>query len=100
MTRFPAATPAASTSRVLCAADPDRMFPIEESTRPGQAPTAGERAALAVCWRCPLLQACRAEVLEMALPYGVAGGLTAAQRREVRAERIRPARAQRAGAVA
>ena len=100
MTRFPAAATAASTSRVLCAADPDRMFPLEESVRPGQAPTAGERAALAVCGRCSLLQACRAEVLEMALPYGVAGGLTAAQRREIRAERARPARTEPTGAVA
>ncbi|MDN5916856.1 MAG: WhiB family transcriptional regulator [Pseudonocardia sp.] len=100
MTRFPAAATAASTSRVLCAADPDRMFPPDESVRPGQAPTAGEWAALAVCRRCPLLRACRAEVLEMALPYGVAGGLTAAERRGIRAGQIRTARTANAGAAA
>ncbi|MDN5918072.1 MAG: hypothetical protein L0I76_23745 [Pseudonocardia sp.] len=36
----------------------------------------------------------------MKLPYGVAGGLTAAQRRAVRAERIRPARVERTGSGA
>lgn len=105
MSRIAAPQAAAQTGprpagRVLCAADAERMFPLEESQRPGQEPTAGERRALQVCWRCPVLQACRAEVLEMQLPYGVAGGLTAAQRRGVRAERTRAARAGDAGAVA
>lgn len=83
-----------------CAADPERMFPLNESAHVGQAPTAGERAALAVCRRCPLMEACRAEAQVMKLPYGVAGGLTAAQRRAVRAERIRPARVERTGSGA
>lgn len=68
----------------MCADDPERMFPVDESG-PGQPPTLGERAAVAVCAGCPVLAACRAVVLEMPLAYGVAGGLTAAQRRERRA---------------
>ena len=72
---------------VWCAPDPERMFLVNESGR-GQPPTAGERAAGAVCTGCPVLAAFRAAVLEMPLAYGVAGGLTAAQRRERRAARL------------
>lgn len=100
MNRFPAAVTAASTSRVLCADDPERMFPLEESVLPDQGPTTGERAALAVCGRCPLLQSCRAAALEMQLPYGVAGGLTAAERRGIRAGRGRTVRTANTGAAA
>ena len=63
------------------------MFPVSESQGPGAAPTAGERAALAVCARCPVLGACREAVLELPLPYGVAGGMTAMQRRAASATR-------------
>lgn len=71
---------------VVCAADPERMFPVAESGKAGR-PTDGERRALRVCGRCPLLADCRSVVLGMELPYGVAGGLTSADRRAVRAER-------------
>ena len=67
MTRIAAPPAAPHTSRVLCTTAPDRTFPLEESVRPGQAPTAGERVALAVCRSCPLQEVCRAEVLEMPL---------------------------------
>lgn len=77
-----------SPETVPCAAAPERMFPVDESG-PGQPPTAGELAALAVCARCPVLAACRVAVGESPLAYGVAGGLTAAQRREQRAGRPR-----------
>lgn len=59
------------------------FFPETESK--GGKPTAGERAALKVCARCPL--AARGRCLEEALrfpveqQYGVVGGTTAAQRR-------------------
>ncbi|RUQ02516.1 WhiB family transcriptional regulator, partial [Microbacterium sp. HSID17254] len=49
-------------------------------------PHGGERRALRGCGCRPLLAGCRAVVLGMELPYGVAGGLTAADRRAVRAE--------------
>ena len=85
MSRIAVPPAAAQTGRVLCAANPERMFPLEESQRAGQEPTAGERRAM--CRRCPVLQRCREAVLELSLPYGVAGGLTAAQRRRIRAQR-------------
>ncbi|MDN5855611.1 MAG: WhiB family transcriptional regulator, partial [Actinomycetia bacterium] len=69
-----------SPGTVPCAAAPERMFPVDESG-PGQPPTPGERAAVAVCAACPVLAVCRVAVLGMPLAYGVAGGLTAAQRR-------------------
>lgn len=87
-------------SRVPCAADPERMFPLEESTRASQDPTAGERAALRVCSGCPVLARCREQVLEQPLPYGVVGGLTAAQRRTVRARRAGHAGERRPGVAA
>lgn len=71
-------------NEVLCARTPELMFPVDESRNAGQA-TPGERRALAVCLVCPLLTECRSVVLSMEMPYGVAGGLTAADRRAVRA---------------
>lgn len=70
-----------------CAAEPERMFPVDESG-PGRRPNAGERAALAGCTACPVLATCRVAVLEMPVAYGVAGGLTAGRRRELRAARL------------
>lgn len=105
MSRIAAPREARQAGRVLCAADAERMFPLEESERPRQEPTAGERRALEVCARCPVLESCREAVLELPLAYGVAGGLTAAQRRGIRAERARRGAGQQparhmAGAVA
>ncbi|MYW73600.1 WhiB family transcriptional regulator [Pseudonocardia sp. SID8383] len=77
-------------SEVLCENDPDGMFPVAESTRPGLR-TGGERAALAVCAACPVMASCRLAVLNMEMPYGVAGGMTAADRRAIRAADRRPA---------
>lgn len=69
---------------VPCKRDPERMFPVAESQRPGPR-TAGEQRALAVCAACPVLAACSRAVRGMEMPYGVAGGMTAADRRAVRA---------------
>lgn len=86
MTRAPrrAATPPAPA----CAAEPDRMFPVDESELPGER-TPGERRALAVCQRCPVLAVCRPAVLGLdgtpPLAYGVAGGMTREDRRAIRA---------------
>lgn len=84
MNRIAARSVAVQPRQVPCMADAERMFPVDESG-PGQPPTVGERAAVAVCAGCSVLDACRVAVLEMPLAYGVAGGLTAAQRRELRA---------------
>lgn len=87
-------TPPGAAHRPPCSADPDRMFPAVESVRAG-APTAEERAALSVCSSCPLLAPCREWALDVRLPYGVAGALTAADRRATRrtARRGTPERA-------
>lgn len=87
MSRIAVPPLAAQPGQVPCAPDAERMFPVDESG-PGQSPTVGERAALTVCAGCPVLAACRVAVLEMPLAYGVAGGLTAAARRELRAARL------------
>ncbi len=88
MSSLTAAPALLTTTRALCAEDPERMHPVAESQRSRQEPTAGERHALAVCYRCPLLASCREAVLTVApLPYGVAGGMTAMQRRAARATR-------------
>ena len=44
-------------------------------------------AAKAVCRGCPVRERCLVEALER-LPYGIAGGLTEQERREVRAHRV------------
>lgn len=52
------------------------------------------RIAKAVCWRCPVLDACREHALAAAEPYGVWGGLSETERRRIRAQRGIPSRAQ------
>lgn len=57
--------------------DPDVFFPVAES---GPVLAAQEAAAKAVCARCRVRVECLAFAL-VALPFGVAGGLTEAERR-------------------
>lgn len=86
-TMTPARNTAAPALGPACADDPELMFPLVESERPWR-PTLAEAAAQAVCARCPVLARCRRDVLETdSMPYGVAGGLTVADRRAVRASR-------------
>lgn len=56
--------------------DPDLFFPAAE---PGAGLAAAEAAAKAVCARCAVRVECGAFAL-VALPEGIAGGLTAAER--------------------
>ncbi|WP_344259608.1 WhiB family transcriptional regulator [Streptomyces sodiiphilus] len=60
---------------------------------PSQEPTASrlsrEQAAKSVCSRCPVLVECREHALLQPEPYGVWGGLTAAERRVVLSRRRR-----------
>lgn len=85
-----------------CANDPERMFPLDESERPGER-TPGEARALEVCAACPVLATCRRAVLELdgttPLAYGVAGGMTREDRRAVRATSRRLSREAAAGTV-
>jgi hypothetical protein len=56
------------------------------------------RIAKAVCWRCPVLDACREHALVTAEPYGVWGGLSETDRRRIREQRGIPSRAQQRSA--
>lgn len=71
-------------TKILCAETPEAMFPLRES-RESEARTPEELRALRVCLACPVLASCRRAVLDMEMPYGVAGGLTASERRAARA---------------
>ena len=86
-----------------CANDPERMFPLDESERPGQR-TPGEARALEVCALCPVVAQCRRAVhgLDGSTPlaYGVAGGMTREDRRAVRANNRRLSHEVAVGAAA
>ena len=105
---FSVPTPAGARHAPPCAQDSERMFPLAESQRPGQY-TEGEWAALAVCRWCPVRAACAVAVLDTLdtapMSHGVAGGMTAAERRQVRAYRrgldpVQPLVSRLAGACA
>lgn len=87
-TMTPALRRANSAPRQACAGlpDADLMFPLHESRVAGER-TAGEAVAIAVCAGCPVLKRCFEAVLDAEMPYGVAGGLTVADRRAIRARR-------------
>ncbi|WP_331730890.1 WhiB family transcriptional regulator (plasmid) [Kitasatospora sp. NBC_00070] len=81
----------ASPVRPCRQVDPELFFPVPES-RTAQTPTDRELIALAVCARCPLprRQTCLTQQLAYGptAQWGVVGGTTAAQRRELlRADR-------------
>jgi hypothetical protein len=66
-------------SRAAClgTVEPELFFPVAET---GPVHDAQVAAAEAVCARCPVVAACLAEALAR-IPHGVAGGLTAEERR-------------------
>ncbi|MDN5859342.1 MAG: WhiB family transcriptional regulator [Pseudonocardia sp.] len=59
--------------------DPELFFPVEEDVAACADQVA---AAKAVCGRCPVRRPCLDDALTR-LPYGIAGGLTAAERRRL-----------------
>jgi WhiB family redox-sensing transcriptional regulator len=71
-----------------CRRDEAGLF-FAPSKEPTAARLAREEAAKRVCARCPVLLACREHALALPEPYGVWGGLTAAERRVVIARRRR-----------
>lgn len=60
--------------------DPELFFPVADT---GPAHVAQVEAAKAVCAGCPVVAECLAEALAR-IPDGIAGGLTAAERRALR----------------
>ncbi|MEZ0068937.1 WhiB family redox-sensing transcriptional regulator [Streptacidiphilus sp. MAP12-20] len=71
-----------------CRRDEAGLF-FAPSKEPTAARLAREEQAKRVCARCPVLLECREHALIMPEPYGVWGGLTAAERRVVLARRRR-----------
>ncbi|KRV47023.1 WhiB family transcriptional regulator [Wenjunlia vitaminophila] len=75
-------------SGAACRRDEAGLF-FAPSKEPTAARLAREEAAKRVCARCPVLLECREHALMQPEPYGVWGGLTAAERRVVLARRRR-----------
>jgi WhiB family redox-sensing transcriptional regulator len=71
-----------------CRRDEAGLF-FAPSKEPTAARLAREEQAKRVCARCPVLLECREHALAQPEPYGVWGGLTAAERRVVLARRRR-----------
>jgi WhiB family redox-sensing transcriptional regulator len=75
-------------SEAVCRRDEAALF-----FAPSKEPTADrlsrEAAAKRVCARCPVMVECREHALLLPEPYGVWGGLMAAERRVVQARRRR-----------
>ncbi|MYX16236.1 WhiB family transcriptional regulator [Streptomyces sp. SID8374] len=75
-------------SEAVCRRDEAGLF-FAPSKEPTAARLAREEAAKRVCARCPVMVACREHALMQPEPYGVWGGLTAAERRVALARRRR-----------
>ena len=83
-------------SEAVCRRDEAGLF-FAPSKEPTAARLSREQAAKRVCARCPMMSECREHPLVMPEPYGVWGGLTAAERRVVLARRRRREAAAAAG---
>jgi WhiB family redox-sensing transcriptional regulator len=75
-------------AEAVCRRDEAGLF-FAPSKEPTAARLSREQAAKRVCARCPVLVECREHALVMPEPYGVWGGLTAAERRVVLSRRRR-----------
>ncbi|WP_354642135.1 WhiB family transcriptional regulator [Kitasatospora camelliae] len=75
-------------SGAACRSDEAGLF-FAPSKEPTAARLSREEQAKRVCARCPVLLECREHALAQPEPYGVWGGLTAAERRVVLARRRR-----------
>jgi WhiB family transcriptional regulator, redox-sensing transcriptional regulator len=69
-----------------CRRQGSELFFHPEGER-GPARTARERAAKAVCARCPVVRECRAHALRVREPYGVWGGMSEEEREDAYARR-------------
>lgn len=77
-------------AEAVCRRDEAGLF-FAPSKEPTAARLSREQAAKRVCANCPVLRECREHALLQPEPYGVWGGLTAAERRVVLARRRRAA---------
>ncbi|WP_311210980.1 MULTISPECIES: WhiB family transcriptional regulator [unclassified Aeromicrobium] len=67
--------------------DPEGFFSPEAER--GTPKARREEAAKALCARCPVIEQCREHALAVQEPYGVWGGLSEAERREILERRPR-----------
>jgi WhiB family redox-sensing transcriptional regulator len=86
-------------SEAVCRRDEAGLF-FAPSKEPTAARLSREQAAKRVCAKCPVLVECREHALMLPEPYGVWGGLTAAERRVVLARRRRREAAAAGGEAA
>lgn len=75
-------------SEAVCRRDEAGLF-FAPSKEPTAERLSREQAAKRVCAGCPVMAECREHALRMPEPYGVWGGLTAAERRVVSSRRRR-----------
>ncbi|MEU8673658.1 WhiB family transcriptional regulator [Streptomyces sp. NPDC048560] len=75
-------------AEAVCRRDEAGLF-FAPSKEPTAARLSREEAAKRVCARCPVMVECQEHALVQPEPYGVWGGLTAAERRVVLARRRR-----------
>ncbi|MFD9437073.1 WhiB family transcriptional regulator [Streptomyces sp. NPDC060002] len=75
-------------TEAVCRRDEAGLF-FAPSKEPTAARLSREEAAKRVCARCPVMVECREHALLQPEPYGVWGGLTAAERRVALARRRR-----------
>ncbi|MGW7071205.1 WhiB family transcriptional regulator [Streptomyces sp. NPDC054855] len=75
-------------TEAVCRRDEAGLF-FAPSKEPTASRLSREEAAKRVCARCPVMVECREHALLQPEPYGVWGGLTAAERRVVLARRRR-----------
>ncbi|MFB6619251.1 WhiB family transcriptional regulator [Streptomyces sp. NPDC085524] len=77
-------------AEAVCRRDEAGLF-FAPSKEPTAARLSREEAAKRVCARCPVMVSCREHALLQPEPYGVWGGLTAAERRVILARMRRRA---------
>lgn len=82
------------TLRAACRGyDPTHWFPEDAPDR--ATARADTQAAKAICWRCPVRGTCLVDALatDLAIAYGIRGGLTGAERADFRDRAPTPVRA-------
>lgn len=84
-TRLPISFPSPALQAAACAkpgVNPDDFFPPVDS-RGWRNPTRREQTAKRFCVACPVRRSCLVAALRRKEPYGIFGGLTAAERRHL-----------------
>jgi WhiB family transcriptional regulator, redox-sensing transcriptional regulator len=73
--------------RGACQGPQSRLFFAPNHAEPKDLRLARERAAKAICARCPVTEECRDYALRIREPHGIWGGLSELERRDLLAAR-------------